>query len=107
LGGEKALPRELLGEGAAALRGATGAEVRDERPGDADHVEAAVLEEALVFDRENRVHEMRRDAVDRDRNPLLFEDGECRTPFRVIERRRLSHHGDVSYVAGARQTRDD
>ena len=42
------------------------AEVREERAEDAEDVDALVLEEALVLDREDRAHDMRREIVHPD-----------------------------------------
>ena len=57
---QEALPRELLRDRAAALRGAAVAKVGDRRSRHAADVEAAVIVEPLIFDGEDRVDEVRR-----------------------------------------------
>ena len=58
--GEEALPRELLGDGAAAFGAAARLEVPHDRGRNADRVDAAVLVEALVLDRDDRLDQVRR-----------------------------------------------
>ena len=47
---KEALPRELLGNGAAAFGAAPFAHVAERSRSDADEVDAGVIEEALIFD---------------------------------------------------------
>src|SRR5688572_14518236 len=100
--GQKALPGELLREGARALRRAPGAHVRDQRTGDADNIEAAMLVEALILDCQDRLHQIWRDAIERDGNSLFLIDRERRSAVDVVQRRRLSHNGDFADVARTR-----
>ena len=61
VGREEALSGELLRERAAALRQTAFEHVVQRRAGDADDVDAAVVVEALILDREDRLHELWRD----------------------------------------------
>ena len=53
-------------------------QVRERRRRDADRVDAAVLVEALILDRNDGLDQVRRHLLDRNLEPLLLEDGECR-----------------------------
>ena len=65
--GEEALLDDLLRDGAAALRDAAGADVREQRAGDADRIDAEVAAEADVFRGEKRVGDMRRKLLEEHR----------------------------------------
>ena len=56
--GQEGQPRELLRDRAAALRPASRLQVLDDGAADADGVDAAVIEEALILDRNNGVDEV-------------------------------------------------
>ncbi len=60
VGGKEALTRKLLRQRAAALLGPASADVIQRRRNDADDVDAAMIVEALVLDRHDRVHQVRR-----------------------------------------------
>jgi hypothetical protein len=62
---------ELLRDRRAALDGAAGREVLPEGTGGAAHVDAVVLVEALVLDRDDRVLHRQRDVARRDDDPAL------------------------------------
>jgi hypothetical protein len=62
---------ELLGDRRGALDRAAGKDVLLERPGDAEEVDAAVLVEALVLDRDHGLLERGGDFVRLDEDPLL------------------------------------
>ena len=62
--GEKQIFCHLLGDGAAALVQAAGAQVVDRRPQDGDGVDAAVLRKAVVLHRHHRVQVQRGQLVD-------------------------------------------
>ena len=62
--GEKQIFCHLLGDGAAALVQAAGAQVVDRRPQDGDGVDAAVLRKAVVLHRHYRVQVQRGQLVD-------------------------------------------
>ena len=70
-----ALPRQLLRDGAAALDRFAGARDRDRRADDANRVEAVVIEEAAIFDGDDRLDQVRRNLGKRHLNPVLFGDG--------------------------------
>src|SRR6185295_5206502 len=93
---KEALSRQLLRDGAAALRRAPAADVRDRRRCDADQVEAAMLVEALIFDVENRVDQIRRDLGERHIDALLLVDRERHSVRGVEDRRRLVHLADFA-----------
>jgi hypothetical protein len=94
VGSEEALPRELLGDRAAALRDTAMADVRQPRRHNPDGVEAMMVVIPLIFDRNQRVHQIRRDLFERHFDPLLFEDGEDERVRGVIHRRGLVHLAD-------------
>src|SRR5215218_2651222 len=59
---------ELLGDGRSTLARAAMQDVLEHRPADADDVDAAVLVEALVLDRDGRLLHDRRDLIRRDQD---------------------------------------
>ena len=65
--------------------------VRPRRRDDADGVEPRVIVEPLVFDGENRVDEVRRDAGERRLDALFLENREGQLIVAVVDRRRLVH----------------
>ena len=88
---EKALSGELLGDRAAAFGAPALLDVAQNRRHDADDVDAAVLVESLILDRDHRLDQVRRHPVDRDLQPLLLEDREGRMIAGVEDGRRLRH----------------
>ena len=63
---------ELLRDGRAALDDAPGLDVLHQRPGDALEVDAAVLVEAAVLDRDRRLREPRAHLLERDGLPVAL-----------------------------------
>src|SRR5688500_2661608 len=61
---QKTLSGQLLGERASALHGAALAEIRQRGAGNANDIEAAVVEEPLILDGGNRLDDVRRDAFE-------------------------------------------
>ena len=82
---------ELLRDRRPALHGSAAAHVRPERAHDPAYVDAAVLVEALVLDRDDRLLHQRRDLVGAEQDPALraAEDGEHAAVVRVDEAVRL------------------
>ena len=101
---EETLARELLGERAAALRRAMHAQIVHRRGGNAHEIDAAVVVEALVFDGDDRVHQVRRDLGQRRFNPPLLKNRERRVIVLVIQRRGLRHRADVAKLRGSGKT---
>jgi hypothetical protein len=66
-----------------------------------------VRAEALVFDGDERVDEMRRDVGQAHLEAALLEDGEGRLVLHVVEHRRLGHLAHAPDVGDARQAGDD
>ena len=99
---EETLARELLGDGAGALRPPSFAQVRERRAGNPDQVHAAVLVEALILDGHDGLHQERRDLGERHLEALLLEDREGRPPVGREQRRRLRHVADPGQLALAR-----
>ena len=93
---EKTLSGQLLRERTAALRRAVRAQVRHGRGEDAHQVDAAVIVEALIFDRDDRVHEVRRDVGEWCLYAPLLKDREHRAIVLVVQRRRLRHRYHVA-----------
>ncbi len=83
--GEAEVADQLLGDRRAALDRPAGFEVLQRGAGDPLRVDAAVLVEALVLDRDGGALEALRDAVDRDRRPRFFglDDAELAAVGRV------------------------
>ena len=93
---EEHQPRELLRDGASAFGAAARLQVLQERAADAHGIDAAVIEESLILDRDHGVDEVLRHLLQGDFDPLLLEDGERRPVARVEDRRRLDHVADVA-----------
>ena len=70
---QKQRPRQLLRQGAAAFRPRAAAQVADERPGQANRIDAGVGVEAAIFDGDDRVLQVGRDRVERDVVALFIE----------------------------------
>ena len=104
---EEALPGELLRDGAAAFGAPSLLQVLQDRRGDANAVNAAVLVEALVLDRHHRLDQVRRDLPERNVDALFLEDGERRFVGRVEDRRRLRHVADTAERAAVGQARGE
>src|SRR5690606_22885439 len=68
--GEEEVLGELLGEGRAALDDRIGAHVLAQRPGEADEVDAEMLEEAAILGRQHGLDDVVGYLVDRDRIAL-------------------------------------
>ena len=101
--GQEALAGELLGQGAAALRQATLAQVGERRAGDAHDVDAAVAAEPLILDGEQRLDQVRRDIGQRHVEAAFVEDGERRGVGGVVEDGGLGHLAHPPHVLDARQ----
>src|SRR4029453_958977 len=99
--------RELLGDGAAALDNAPGAEVPDRSGEDAHRIDAEVLIEAPVLDRNDGVHHVRRDAIERHRDALLDEVAESRLAMAIEDDRRPWPGRDAAQRARAVQLTGD
>src|SRR4029453_13827223 len=93
---QEALSGQLLRQRAGALRPAALPEVRNRRADDADGVDAAMLVEPLVFNRENGLSDEGRHLVQGYLDPLLLEDREGRPPVQIEKRRRLRHVADTT-----------
>ncbi len=89
-------PRQLLRDGAAALGAAARLQVLQDRAADAHGIDAAVIEEALIFDGNHGVDEVLRHLLQRNFDPLFLEDGEGGLVGGVEDRRRLDHIAHVT-----------
>ncbi len=89
-------PRQLLRDGTAALGAAARLQVLQERTADPDGIDAAVIEEPLILDRDDGLEEVLGHLLERNFDPLLFEDRESRPVARVENGRRLDHVAHVS-----------
>ena len=85
---EVEVPHELLRDRRAALDDLAGADVRDDGARDADGIDAAVLVEAPVLDRDGRLRHPRADLAARHRRAVALrgDDAELRAVRRVDER---------------------
>ena len=79
----------------------------ERRSDDPDEVDASMLVKALVFDRDDGTPQMRRDARERNFDPLLFEDREDRLLRRIEDRCRLGHIPDRGERVTTGQARGD
>ncbi len=104
VGREEALACELLRDRAAALRQAAAPDVGQHRGADPHGVEAVVIVEALVFDRENGRLQVRRDLRERDIDALFLEDRECELVVAIENRRRLVHLAQTPQGVDVRKT---
>ena len=89
--GQEALPCELLGDGAAPLSPAPFLDIAQHGAADANRVDAGVLVEPLILDRDDRLDQVRRDLFERNLDALFLEDREDRSILGVIDCRRLGH----------------
>ena len=71
--------------------------------GDPDRVDAVVFVEALILDGDHRVDQVRRDLLERDLDPLLFEDGKDGRVAGVENSRRPRHFFHVLHLGLVRQ----
>ena len=94
VGREEALTRELLRDRAAALRGAAVADVGERGRRDANQVEPVMLVETLIFDRDDRVDQIRRIVGQRHVDALFVEDREGELVVGVVRERGLVHVAD-------------
>ncbi len=97
--------RELLGDGAAALGAPARLHVLHDRAADAYGIDAAVIEEPLILDRNDGIDQVLRYLVEGDLDSLLFEDGEGRPIAGVENRRRLDHVPHVAQRLAVGQSR--
>ena len=84
--GEVQRARQLLRDRAAALLAPARSQIEERRAGDSDRIDAEVMVEAVILDRDDRVLEVGGDLLERHVLPLLVE----RKPFtsqRVVEHR--------------------
>ena len=103
VGRQETLPGELLGDRASALRPAPLPEVGENRAEHAHRIHAPVIVEPLVLHGHQRAHEVRRNLLQRNLDPLLLVDGE-RRPIRGIEQRRgLRHVADPAQALAVGQ----
>ena len=77
-------------------RAAPGLEILDDRADHADPVDAAVLVEPLILDRDHRLDQVRRHLLERHLDPLFLEDREDRLVGGVEDRRRLRHVAEAA-----------
>ncbi len=88
-------PRQLHGDGRAALRDPAGARVRNARPRQCDRIEAGVKPEALVLDRDDPTLKLRIDFIEpRLKPPRAVTRRERHQPFAVViehNRRDFAH----------------
>ncbi len=96
-----------MGEGATALRQPPLPHVGEHGARDAHDVDAPVRPEALVFDRDERGCQVRRDVGQRHLESPFFEDGEGRRILDVVEDGGLRHFAHAAHVGNARQVGDD
>src|SRR5919197_599371 len=92
---EKTLTRQLLRDRAAALHDAPVPQVGQRRLDDPHEIEAGMIVEALILDREDGLDQIRRDVVEADRDPLLLVDRERELIVGVEHRGRLPHFADA------------
>ncbi len=93
---EEALARELLRDGASALGTAPFPDIADHGGSHTYHIDAVVLVEALVLDRDDGLDEIRRHPFERNLDALFLEDREDGLVGRVEQRRGLGHVPDVA-----------
>ena len=116
--GEEERARELLGEGAAALRQPAAAEVAPGRAAERDGVEAGVAVEAVVLDRHHRVPQVRARSGQRHVAALLVqgepgpavgavEDGVAHAAGQLVDgpHRRPSHQTPATPATAWRASR--
>ena len=99
VGRQKALTGQLLRDRAAALRRSTRSQVGDGRRRDTDEIESAVPAKPLIFDRHDRIDEMRRHLPEPDFDALLLENREGQRVVAIVDDRRLIH---LAYPADRR-----
>ncbi len=86
---EKTLSRQLLRDGAPALRPPSSSQVSEDRAEYADGINAVVFVEPLILDRQDRLGQERRHLRERHVNALFLVDLEDRRIVRIEERRGL------------------
>ena len=69
-----------------------------------DGVDATVIEEALILDRDDRLDQVLRDPRQRNLDPLFLEDGEDRAIAGVEQRRGLRHVAEAAERLAVGQT---
>ena len=104
---QEAHARELLGDRAAALPARARPGVGQHRRADAHDVDAVVLVEPLVLDRDDRLADVARHLLERHLDALLLEDREHRLVGLVEQRRRLRHVADRRQRLAVRQRLTD
>ncbi len=92
---QEARAGQLLCQRAGALRGPPARDVGQRRGKDAARIDGAMLVEPLVFDADERLREVRRDALEGDVDPLLVEDRRHRAVRPVVHDRGLGGFSDV------------
>ena len=107
LGRQEALPRQLLCDRAAALGETTFSKIAQRRTRNANDVDSVVIVEALILDREDGVHQVRRHARERHIDALFLEDGEGGLVGTIEQRRRLIHRADAAQFLAPRHGHDD
>ena len=100
---QKALPCELLRDGAPAFGAPALLDVADSRGCDTDEVDAAVLIESLILDGEDRFDEVRRDFVERNLNPLFSKNREDGRVIVVVDGGGLRHVAEAADIVFLRQ----
>ena len=93
---QEALARKLLRKRASALCGAPVSNIRESGGDDAKKVEAIVIVEPLIFDRDQCVKQIGRNLRQRLFDPLLLENRERQAVGTVVHRRGLGHLADAS-----------
>ena len=96
----EAVTGQLLGEGAAALTDTAGAQIGHRRPGDAEGIDAEVLQEARIFPRDDGADEPRADAIQRDRAPVLARQTGVNFPVAVDNERTFRNAADFPEIEG-------
>ena len=102
---QEAQARELLRDGAAAFRAPARFQVANHGADGADGVDATVLIEPLILDRDDRLDEVGRHLLERQLDPLLLEDREGVPVPGVEDRRRLRHVAEAVDGVALRQPR--
>ena len=103
LAGQKAGARQLLREGARALRRAAAGDVRKGRLGNAGGIHGAMRVEALILDGEQRANEVRRHLGQRDIDAFFSRERRGGRIGGVEDDRRLGRVADVADGRVARQ----
>ena len=96
----EAVAGQLLGKGAAPLTDTSGAQIGHRGPGDAEGIDAEMLQEARIFPRDDGADEPRADAIQRDRAPVLAGQAGVNFPVAVDDERTFRNAADFPEIEG-------